>query len=440
VNWRRRSLLVFFAGLLFGLAAARILCFQGVVAPVRIASGSMVPTMFGAHYAIVCEDCGFSFQCDATSAPETREAVCPNCGFPGNQLAPAQLRYGQRVAIDLFPYRVRMPRRWDLVAFQDPLEPANKAVKRVVGLPGETITIHQGDLFVDGQIARKPIDVQRAMAVLVHDDAFRPIRTHNLPRRWEPRRQPSGWRLRPTGYQFSPTEGASEIDWLAYRSWRCFASPLARSEETPIYDHYGYNQNTSREILAVSDVSLSCRIRWSNSSRFWMRVRSRRDAFEVEVDRGRARRGAFEVEVDRGRQAVTLRREGVVVGNYLCSLPAVCDFEFGICDRQVFLTVNRRVALREAFEPSQQPRQAETSPFGVGGQRSQLLIENLKVYRDVYYLGPHQRGEDWTMRSRGGKREILVLGDNVPISRDSRRWPSTGLPHKSLIGRVLMPF
>lgn len=424
--WHRRSLLIFLAGLLFGLAVVRMFCWQGVVAPIHIASGSMVPALRGAHYAVVCQDCEFSFPCDATSTPETGQAVCPNCGFPGNPLTPEQLRSGQRVVIDRLPYLLRMPRRWDLVAFLDPLEPTHKSVKRVVGLPGERIAIREGDLFIDGQIARKPMQVQRSMAVLVHDDAYRPARTHDLPRRWESVRERSGWKRRAAGYQFSPRDDAGRIDWLTYRSWRCFASPLARSEETPVLDHYGYNQNTSRELHAVADLTLSCRVHWKTSNKLWMRVRSRRDVFEVELDRW--------------RQTATLRRDDVVIGRYYCGQADACDFEFGICDRQVFLTANRRLVCREAFEPADQPSQPTASPVAVGAQQGEVRIEELKIYRDIYYLEPHRRALDWTKQTLDSGGEILVLGDNVPISRDSRNWPTAGLSHKSLIGRVLMPF
>lgn len=423
---RRRSLLIFLAGLLFGLAVARPFCWQGVFAPIRIASGSMVPLLSGGHYAVVCADCEFPFRCDAASPPETGRAVCPNCGFAGNPLEARQLRRGQRVVIDRFPYLWRMPRRWELVAFHDPLEPGDKAVKRVVGLPGETILIQQGDLFVDGHIARKPIEVQRSMAVLVHDDSFRPARTPKLPRRWDAPREPSGWEPRIGGYQFSPAGGGNEIDWLTYRHWRCFASPLERSEETPVLDHYGYNQNTSRELHAVTDLTLACRVGWSKPSTLWLRVREGRDTFEVELDRR--------------RRTATLSRSEIACGHYRCPLADTCDLEFGICDRQVFLTVDRRLVFRQAFEPAERPRQATPQPLAVGARQGELSIEHLKVYRDVYYLEPYQRSQDWTAQTEPGSREILVLGDNVPISRDSRRWPRAGLSRKSLIGRVLVPF
>ena len=45
-------------------------------------------------------------------------------------------------------------------------------MKRVVGLPGETIEIRGGDVYVNGAIARKSLAQQREMAVLVHDTAW----------------------------------------------------------------------------------------------------------------------------------------------------------------------------------------------------------------------------------------------------------------------------
>jgi signal peptidase I len=425
---RRRSLLIFVLGLLVGLAVVRVFCWQGIFVPHLIASGSMVPTLRGAHFAVVCQDCSFFFRCDATSSPESGKAVCPNCGFPDNALTEQQFRLrGQRVVIDRFPYLLRMPRRWELVAFHDPQVPESKAVKRVVGLPGETVVIRQGDLFVNGRILRRPIDVQRSMTVLVHDDAFRPARTNNLPPRWDAEQEQSGWESNSTSYHFLPTAEVGQIDWLTYRNWRCFVSPFARSEETPVRDHYGYNQNASRgKLHDVTDLMLSCRVRWSRPSRLWLSLRNGRDTFEVELDRGHS--------------TATIRRDDVVIDNRHCPLTDVCQLEFGICDRQVFLTVNRHVTIRIDFEPSDRQRRPVTRPLAVGGQGGELMIGELKVYRDVYYLEPHGWGQNWTMRTQSGGREILVLGDNVPISRDSRRWKSPGLSHKSLIGRVFTPF
>jgi len=47
-------------------------------------------------------------------------------------------------------------------------------IKRVVALPGENIAIRNGDIYINGKIARKPAETQEAMWQLVHDSAHIP--------------------------------------------------------------------------------------------------------------------------------------------------------------------------------------------------------------------------------------------------------------------------
>jgi len=66
------------------------------------------------------------------------------------------------------------------MAFHPPRQLHELAVKRVVGLPGEIVQIRHGDVYIDGQIARKPLAVQRALAIPVDDAYYWP---ENLPSR-----------------------------------------------------------------------------------------------------------------------------------------------------------------------------------------------------------------------------------------------------------------
>ena len=263
---------------------------------------------------------------------------------------------------------------------------------------------------------------------MVHDDTFRPARSNNLPPRWDSLQEPSGWEASSTGYHFSPTAEPGQVDWLSFRNWRCFVSPFVRSQETPVRDHYGYNQNTSRgKLHNVTDLMLSCRVRWSGASKLWLSVRNGRDSFQVELDRRHS--------------TATIRRQDIVIGKRDCPLLTdFCQLEFGICDRQLFLTVNRRVAFRLPFDPSEQPLEPTASPLALGGDGAELEIGELQVFRDIYYLDPNGWCQECRLQVQSEGGEILVLGDNVPISRDSRHWESAGLAHKSLIGRVLTPF
>ncbi len=42
------------------------------------------------------------------------------------------------------------PERGDVVVFQYPLDPSKSYVKRVVGVPGDTLAMRRGDLYVNG--------------------------------------------------------------------------------------------------------------------------------------------------------------------------------------------------------------------------------------------------------------------------------------------------
>jgi signal peptidase I len=72
-------------------------------------------------------------------------------------------RWGDVLLVDKTPYLRRDPRRWEIVVFQFPLFPERNFVKRVVGLPGEHLEIKDGDIWIDGKLARKPPLVQETM-------------------------------------------------------------------------------------------------------------------------------------------------------------------------------------------------------------------------------------------------------------------------------------
>ncbi|MBN1909365.1 MAG: hypothetical protein JW818_06480, partial [Pirellulales bacterium] len=57
---------------------------SGLVAPCVVAGGSMAPTLLGDHRTITCEECGFTFACEADDARAWPVALCPNCGYQKN--------------------------------------------------------------------------------------------------------------------------------------------------------------------------------------------------------------------------------------------------------------------------------------------------------------------------------------------------------------------
>src|SRR5207237_453806 len=134
-----------------------------------IPSGSMAETLRGLHCDVKCADCGRQFSCGTDEAPVPgNRAVCPNCGYH-DQALPADANIdGDRVLVHERAFRSRRPGRWEIVAFRHPDEKGDVYIKRVVGLPGETIQVRDGDVYADGKIVRKTLDEQRHMTLLVH--------------------------------------------------------------------------------------------------------------------------------------------------------------------------------------------------------------------------------------------------------------------------------
>lgn len=55
---------------------------------------------------------------------------------------------GQYLIIDELSYNLRQPQRGEVVVFKYPLDPAQYYIKRIVGLPGETVEITDGGVKI----------------------------------------------------------------------------------------------------------------------------------------------------------------------------------------------------------------------------------------------------------------------------------------------------
>ena len=62
----------------------------------------------------------------------------------------------ERIFINKFVYRFEPIRRGDIVVFWYPLDPTKSYIKRVVGLPGEAVSIQDGRVSVNGRSLQEP--------------------------------------------------------------------------------------------------------------------------------------------------------------------------------------------------------------------------------------------------------------------------------------------
>ncbi len=75
----------------------------------------------------------------------------------GHSMDPS-LEPGDRLVVDKLSHRWRRIRRLDVLVFECPTQGGVDYVKRVVGLPGETVELRGGELYVDGKLVPQGFD------------------------------------------------------------------------------------------------------------------------------------------------------------------------------------------------------------------------------------------------------------------------------------------
>jgi signal peptidase I len=66
------------------------------------------------------------------------------------------LHEGQFVVVNRLAYRWSQPERGDIIVFHFPLNPERRFIKRVIGLPGEEVTVRAGQVYIDGELIDEP--------------------------------------------------------------------------------------------------------------------------------------------------------------------------------------------------------------------------------------------------------------------------------------------
>jgi len=67
----------------------------------------------------------------------------------GSSMEPS-LHDGEFVVINRLAYRWAEPDRGEIIVFRYPLDPERRFIKRIIGLPGDEISVHQGVVLVNG--------------------------------------------------------------------------------------------------------------------------------------------------------------------------------------------------------------------------------------------------------------------------------------------------
>ena len=63
------------------------------------------------------------------------------------------LSNGDNLIVDKITYRFRDPQRYDIIVFPFKYQENTYYIKRIIGLPGETVQIdEQGNIYIDGEV------------------------------------------------------------------------------------------------------------------------------------------------------------------------------------------------------------------------------------------------------------------------------------------------
>lgn len=233
-----------------------------------IPTGSMAPTLFGRHKEVVCDGCGLPYPVGASQEIDqesgllqhrVRYSSCPNCRFV-NDVFEAPVFNGDRIVVNK---QVHSFERFNVVVFRYPEEPHINYIKRLIGLPGETVRLRQGDVYSrrsadePWQIQRKQrVDRQLAIQIPVYDDRYPPSRLLEIgaEERWVPSipAVPSeqdrdgvdfaGWPAAANAWQedreersFSIAAASADLSWIRYRHLIPSAAQLqAAANSTPL--------------------------------------------------------------------------------------------------------------------------------------------------------------------------------------------------------------
>ncbi len=458
-----------------------------------IPTGSMAPTLMGRHKEIACPQCGFVYAVNASEEVElgslSREVysgLCGNCRFQTRLDGEPSFK-GDRILVMMFPYDLpdlpgsSPPERWDVVVFRYPEEPEVSYIKRLVGLPGETIRIYHGDIYVkkpgsnDFVLARKPWLHLGSLAISVYDDRYQPKALQGRPE-WQ-RFQGADWKPVKGGrYEI---KGAASDAWSPLTYHHLVPEPdqwdaITHDRELPrpprsklITDFYSYNTNmvaSSSDLLDdpqgeqegawrqphwVGDLVLDFTLDVAKAGPG--------GAVRLELVKGGV---PCRCEIDLSTGQAVFTRGGVELGRAATAVkgPGSHRIQLSNADDRLCLVVDGALAAGEGFEFDSGegppiPTEADLAPVSVAVRGADAAAADLVLKRDIYYTqrpGLLDYGAVWEDRyprnptelsdflsdptrfpdlKRVGMREYPVgndryfmMGDNSPRSKDSRGW------------------
>jgi signal peptidase I len=81
------------------------------------------------------------------------------------------LKNHERIVVNKIAYHVESIHRGDIIVFHYPLDPAESFIKRVIGLPGDWVSIRDGQVYVNGRRLKEPY----VMPAYLDEETYSPV-------------------------------------------------------------------------------------------------------------------------------------------------------------------------------------------------------------------------------------------------------------------------
>ncbi len=389
----------------------------------KIPTGSMAPTLVGVHKDVVCPNCGWGFAKDHHGSG----ATCPNCFFSINAHKIAS-HGGNRIFVSKLTYKFATPERWDVMVFKYPLADITckdcgyvmfdtrwveglrcekcgstrlkykrkNYIKRLVGLSDEEILIKNGDIFINGTVAKKPPDTQNDLWIPVYNNAYTPKKII-VP----------AWNF--DGQYWNNDKDSLLLDVSQEGGKTSFATFTRK-----ILDNYPYNNMSGSNVVGDLRLKTSLTIQRGSGGVFLVIERDQ-DVFQAYIP------------VQGTGEKCSLKRSGETLAEADAHLlpGRRHEVEFSHVDGTLWVMLDEKQILSYDYGSDNQDYGKRLSDSGIkiGGRGVACRFNNIEIFRDIYYNSDLTSGR-WAVREpvKTGKDEYFVLGDNSINSKDSRVW------------------
>ncbi|WP_315858796.1 signal peptidase I [Blastopirellula sediminis] len=414
-----------------------------------IPTGSMAPTLFGRHKDVLDEETGYEYHVGASeevNASSGQEIEGHNLIGTIDPLYHTVQNIenmpsypGDRILVSKFAYEFFSPKRWDVIVFKQPQEPSVNYIKRLIGLPGETVHIWHGDIYISddpqdevGKIARKPPRKQLTLLQMVYDSDFPnpDLEEAGYPNRFEPFPLSStAWQKQDDAefpYVCNPSGG--EVDWLRYRNifpdssdWNSAKhgqkvnAERAREDDSSLITDFNvynaasyagtpglpardYGMHWVGDLAVEADLNIK-----SNSGEVILELVEGQHKFRCTFDvaTGKATLSIIgdKITFD-AADGPTITAQTAVRG------PGQHSVRFANCDDELRLWVDDSLVTLSSPATFVSPRNVkpfwseddpgDLLPVGIGSRGVELSAKSLRIKRDVYYIADSTQ----TRRSR----------------------------------------